>query len=132
MATVRAQTYDTAGRPVDGIVTLQRSGYKPYSCHTIAGRCTIHNVPPGTYTVLIETPDGAYLASDGLTLTAGDNQPLLLAISNDPPTGPPPGLAAGGGWPTWVKWVVVGVIVVVGAVVINEVTEDDETPGTPF
>ena len=48
-----------------------------------------------------------------------------------PATGPPPGLAASGGWPTWVKWVVVGAIVVVGVVLIDEVT-GDETVSTPF
>jgi hypothetical protein len=116
-----------------GIILLdleKQSEYRSSPTHDNGGFTV--SVPPGTYTVLIDTPDGAYLASNGLALDAGPNQPLLLAISNDPAAAQPPGLAASGGWPTWLQWVVVGAVVIVGAAVVNEVTGDQEPISTPF
>ena len=107
-----------------------RTEHRTQPTHTNGGFSL--EVPPGTYTVVIQTADGAYLASRGLPLVAGANQPLLLAISQETTGSVPAGLAAEGGWPGWAKWVIVGGIVVIGAVVMNEVTQDGDAPASPF
>ena len=87
----------------------------------------------GRYALLVETPEGAFLASDGLDLAAGKNKPVALALkpakgrqtappAEAPPATPPPTA----GLPSWAKWVIAGGIVVGAAIVVDAVTSDDE------
>jgi carboxypeptidase family protein len=87
----------------------------------------------GRYALVVEAPEGAFLASDGLDLAAGANRPVSLALKpgkgrqaappGEPPAASPPPAA---GLPTWAKWVIAGGIVVGAAIVVDAVTSDDE------
>jgi hypothetical protein len=88
----------------------------------------------GRYALVVEAPEGAFLASDGLDLAAGANKPVALALkpskgrqgapppAEAPPATPPPTA----GLPNWAKWVIAGGIVVGAAIVVDAVTSDDE------
>lgn len=86
----------------------------------------------GKYALLVEAPEGAFLASSGLELKAGENRPVALALKpgkDDPGTPPASGSnppPAKGGLPTWAKWVIAGGIVVGAAIVVDAVTSDDK------
>jgi len=87
-----------------------------------------------SYTVLVETPEGAFLAGAALPLAPGLNPPLTLALN--PGVRSHTGLAqqsSESSLPGWAKWTIVGVLAVVGAFLIYEVTSgEDEAPATPF
>jgi hypothetical protein len=96
----------------------------------------------GRYALVVEAPEGAFLASDGLDLAAGSNPPIALALKPGrqgqgepepapaPTPAPAPAPAATpaptGGLPNWAKWVIAGGIVVGAAIVVDAVTSDDE------
>ena len=56
-------------------------------------------------------------------------EPQVLQLTEAQPAG---FAQQSGGLPGWAKWVIVGGIVVVGALAINEVTGDSESPSSPF
>lgn len=99
------------------------------------GLFRVDNAPAGSYRVVAETPQGAYLASDAVNLSAGDNRPVSLSLNGAAPnyqSGAGGQQTQGGGLPTWAKWVIVGGIVVIGAAAVASVTsDDDETPASP-
>lgn len=88
--------------------------------------------PAGTYRVLVEAPEGAFLAGEAISLADGeDPAPVLLALRQEEPPAepapaPPPAPVAQEGLPTWAKWTIVGGIAIGAAFVINEVTDEDE------
>src|SRR5262245_36982191 len=82
----------------------------------------------GRYALLVEAPEGAFLASDGLELAAGLNKPVALALKpgkggrqETPPAAPAPTPPPAGGLPSWAKWVIAGGIVVGAAIVVDAV-----------
>lgn len=97
--------------------------------------------PAGDYRVVAATPKGAFLASNSVRVAAGANPPVSLTLKqaaaaeptgSTPPATPPPS-SASNPLPTWAKWVIVGGIVVTGALVVDAVTSDDnETPSSSF
>jgi hypothetical protein len=91
----------------------------------------------GSYAVLVEAPEGAFIASDGLVLAPGANRPVSLALkpgkqgsapAGQQPAGSPP--PKKGGLPTWAKWVIAGGIVVGAAIVVDAVTKNDKEAST--
>ena len=97
------------------------------------GAFTIDSAPAGSYALLVEAPEGAFLAASNLQLAPGLNRPVSLALKpgrqGEPPAGSTPPPAAGnkkGDLPTWAKWVIAGGIVVGAAIVIDAVTSNDE------
>jgi carboxypeptidase family protein len=88
----------------------------------------------GRYALVVEAPEGAFLASDGLVLAPGQNRPVSLALKpgrqgTEPAPAPSPApasSAASGGLPNWAKWVIAGGIVVGAAIVVDAVTSDGE------
>ena len=114
----------------------------------------------GTYRLLAETKDGAFLAPEAVSLQAGDTRALSLALTpagqepapapeptpTDPapaeptepapaPTEPPkPATPATppsvDQGPDWRKWVIVGGIGVAALLTINEMSDEDEA--SPF
>jgi hypothetical protein len=44
------------------------------------GAFSIDSAPAGSYSLVVETPEGAFLASDNLQLAPGVNRPLSLAL----------------------------------------------------
>jgi hypothetical protein len=85
----------------------------------------------GSYSVLVEAPEGAFLASNGLQLAPGMNRPVSLALKpgreEGAPAGTPPARSRNkGALPTWAKWVIAGGIVVGAAVIVDAVTKQDK------
>ena len=109
-----------------------------------AGVFRIREVPVGTYRVLAESAEGAYLAREPVSLGAGENRPLSLTLGAPLPAPEEPGTTGGGtappapspppagGLPTWSKWVIAGGIALAALFVINEVTEDEEEAASPL
>ncbi len=116
------------------------------------GAFRVSGAPAGTYAVVVETPRGAYLAADALRLDPASPRAVSLSLtaSAEPPKGsggaaapeapapsPAPSGEAGKGKPAakpklapWAKWVIVGGIVVGGALVVNAVTKEEKS--SPF
>jgi hypothetical protein len=97
------------------------------------GAFTIDAAPAGSYALVVEAPEGAFLAASDLLLAPGVNRPLSLALKpgkqDQPPAAtPPPDSDAKkkGAVPTWAKWVIAGGIVVGGAIIIDAVTSSDD------
>ena len=90
----------------------------------------------GSYAVLVEAPEGAFLASDGLVLAPGANRPVSLALKPGQQGSAPAGQPAGspppkkGGLPTWAKWVIAGGIVVGAAIIVDAVTKNEKEAST--
>jgi hypothetical protein len=57
-AVVVVKLRDSAGKPVEGKVTLTLKE-KTYSCQTQQGTCTINDVPGGTYQVAAQPASGS-------------------------------------------------------------------------
>jgi hypothetical protein len=96
------------------------------------GAFTIDAAPAGSYALVVEAPEGAFLASSNLQLAPGLNTPLSLALKpgkqGQPPAETPAPPAENqnqkkkGALPTWAKWVIAGGIVVGAAIIIDAVT----------
>ena len=94
------------------------------------GAFSVSTAPAGRYAVLVEAPEGAFLASNELTLAPGVNRPVSLSLrpgKQGAPTPPPPSGSAPAkkGLPTWEKWVIAGGIVIGAAIVVDAVTSDN-------
>ena len=101
------------------------------------GAFRLEGARPGSYRVVAEAAEGAYLAADGFELAAGANRPVALTLAQASPnfqTGSTAtGSSASGGLPTWAKWTIVGGIALVALWAIDSVTEDeDETSASPM
>jgi hypothetical protein len=108
------------------------------------GAFTIHAAPVGSYALVVEAPEGAFLASNRVQLAPGVNRPISLALkpakggkqdAPPPPApadAPPPPPAPAQGPPTWAKWVIAGGVIVGAAIVVNAVTKDDEASPAGF
>ena len=99
------------------------------------GAFTIDAAPAGNYALLVEAPEGAFLAASNLQLAPGVNRPVSLALKpgkqGEPPAGTtPPSDKKKGDVPTWAKWVIAGGIVVGAAIVVDAVTKGNEA--SPF
>ena len=104
------------------------------------GAFSIDAAPAGSYALVVEAPEGAFLAASDLQLAPGVNRPLSLALkpgkqAQPPAEAPPqdPNAKKKGAVPTWAKWVIAGGIIVGGAIIIDSLTSSDEasTYGPP-
>jgi hypothetical protein len=101
------------------------------------GAFTITSAPAGSYELVVEAPEGAFLASSNLQLAPGVNRPLSLALKpgrQDQPPAETPAPAAGKkkeGPPTWAKWVIAGGIIVGGAIIVDAVSSSSNN-ASPF
>ncbi len=94
------------------------------------GAFTIDSAPAGDYAVLVEAPEGAFLAASHVQLAPGVNRPVSLALKPGkagaaPPEAPAANSAPKSGTPTWTKWLIAGGIVVGAAIVIDAVTKNN-------
>jgi hypothetical protein len=96
------------------------------------GAFTIDAAPAGSYALVVQAPEGAFLAANNVQLAPGVNRPLSLALKpgkqDQPPApaaAPPPPAAQKNSVPTWAKWVIAGGIIVGGAIIIDAVTSDN-------
>lgn len=91
---------------------------------TDEGSFLIDQAPAGTYSLVAESGDVAFLAADGLELQSGSNDPVALTLQTAPAqsTG-----QQKSGLKPWAKWTIAGVIIVAGLFLIYEVTSDDDS-----
>jgi hypothetical protein len=96
------------------------------------GAFTIDAAPAGNYALLVEAPEGAFVASNHVQLAPGINRPVSLALKPGKAGEPPPSTAAPkSGMATWTKWVIAGGIIVGAAIVVDAVTRDQKE-ASPF
>ncbi|HEX6850968.1 MAG TPA: carboxypeptidase-like regulatory domain-containing protein [Candidatus Polarisedimenticolaceae bacterium] len=91
------------------------------------GAFRIGDAQSGTYQVVVEAAEGAYLAGNAVALKSGDNPPLSVALrpaSQEGGTAPAAG--SGSKQAPWVKWVIAGGIILGGALIVNAVTDDEQ------
>jgi hypothetical protein len=97
------------------------------------GAFRIEGAAPGTYRVLVDAPEGTFLAARDVSVRPGANRPVSLTLKGKqgapPPTAPAPAPPApsAGGLQTWEKWLIAGGIAVGALLVVNEVTQDEES-----
>jgi hypothetical protein len=100
-----------------------------------SGGFRIAGAPPGTYALVTEASEGAFLAGENVELAAGANRPVSLTLTDNPPVrNLAPGQTSGqkSGPSTLVKWIIAGGIIVAGLFVINELTDDGESNASDF
>lgn len=92
------------------------------------------SVPAGTYALLTESSEGAFLAGEPVELHEGSNRAVSLSLSATPPDGTfAPGKTSGKKGPSKLaSWLIAGSIIVVALLVLDEWTSDDETTPSPF
>jgi len=123
-----------ATTPMEGTV-VRLVGPSPEATYSASptgadGAFRLEGAPPGSYRVLAETDEGAYLAADGFELKPGANRPVALTLSGTSPsyqTSASTTPAAQKGLPTWAKWTIIGGIALVGLWAIDSVTEDEDS-----
>jgi hypothetical protein len=134
-AVFRGRVLDADGvSPRSGVVVtlVDEANRKTFDSAPADSRGYFHieSAPAGTYAVVARASEGAFLAADAVTLNAGDNKPLALALKAG-------AAGEGGGAPraermaSWLKWVIVGGIAVGGLIVANSIT-NEETPASPL
>lgn len=123
----------TDPRPGVVVALVEQSSERAYrsSPTDSRGAFTIDAAPAGDYALLVEAPEGAFLASSHVQLAPGVNRPLSLALKPgragaEPAGSTPSPEAKKGEPPTWAKWVIAGAVVVGAAIVIDAVTKSDE------
>ena len=92
-------------------------------------------MPTGTYSLITEGSEGAFLAGAPIELNEGSNRALSLTLSETPPAGTfaPAANADGKGISKLAGWLIAGSIIVVALLVLDEWTsDDDESFGSDF
>ncbi|HKQ62047.1 MAG TPA: carboxypeptidase-like regulatory domain-containing protein [Candidatus Polarisedimenticolaceae bacterium] len=94
------------------------------------------SAPAGTYRLVAEAPEGAFVSPATVKLVAGDNRPVSVALQAEPPTPPPPPppppstppapAPKKSGLPGWAKGTIAGAIGVAAIFVIDDVSKDEE------
>jgi hypothetical protein len=99
------------------------------------GFFNIDQAEPGSYALLAETAEGAYLAGEALDLQSGANKPLALTLATASPKTAPASATPGSGMATWAKWTIAGSISAVALFLALDISDDvteDVSPSTPF
>ena len=131
-ATLLGRVTDAPGAsPREGVVVAL---YDPATQATFRSEPTdargafrIPNATAGTYQVVVEATEGAYLAGGGVALKAGENPPLSVALRPAAQEGTTtPAAGSTSKQAPWVKWVIAGGIILGGALVVNAVTDDEQ------
>lgn len=125
--------------PRSGVV-VRLVGSSPEAAYAAAptgsdGAFRLEGAPPGSYRVLAETDEGAYLAADGYELASGPNRPVALTLGAASPSyqTTATGTQPSSGLPTWAKWTIVGGITLIALWAIDSVTDDEtEAPASPM
>ena len=124
----------TSGDPRSGVVVLlvDEATKATYRSPSTDGRGAfrIEGAAPGTYRLLVDAPEGTFLAAKGLSVREGANRPVALRLNGrQGTTTPPPAApaASSGGLRSWEKWLIAGGIAVGALLVVDEVTKDEES-----
>lgn len=95
------------------------------------GAFRVDTAPAGTYRVVAEASEGAYLAAKSVAVSPGENRPVSLALAANAQSEPTPGAALPSeSTPRWVKWVIVGAVVLGGAAIVDSLSQEEEA--SPF
>jgi hypothetical protein len=94
------------------------------------GAFAIADADPGTYTLLIEAEQGAFLSPDPLVLASGANRPLALSMQTTATTGF--GAGQGAGLSLRTKWIIAGAISATALFLVLESGDDVEEDASPF
>jgi hypothetical protein len=131
------QSESTTPKPGVVVTLVDPDSEKSFSSEPTndEGSFRLDTAPAGSYMVVAETSDGAYLAADAVELSSGDNRPVALTL-----TGAAPNYQSSPGTsgqqqnqlPTWAKWTIVGGIAVLALLAIDSVTSDEEKTSSPF
>ena len=95
------------------------------------GYFRIDTAPAGTYAVVARASEGAFLASEGVTLVPGPNKPRALALKSGAAEGSGGGAANAAKIANWMKWTIIGGIAV-GALVVADAITSDEPSASPL
>ena len=99
------------------------------------GAFSIDSAPAGSYAVVTEAPEGAFMAGEEVQLEQGANRPLSLTLTSTPPAGTlAPAQASGSksGLSAPVKWGITGGIIIAALFVIDDLSEDKEETASDF
>lgn len=81
---------------------------------------------PGSYTLRVETEEGAFLSGEPVTLNAGVNKPMALAL--DRIDGKKDFGLGDEGVSRRTEWIIAGAVTVFALFVLFEITDDDGEP----
>jgi len=109
---------------------VRGEGEQVFSSTTSADGAFAIGAPAGSYTVLVDTPDGAFVHGQPVEVQAGANPPLALALMAAAGPGGSRSAARAGIRP-WVKWLIVGFLGLSGLYIASEIVES-EKPGSDF
>jgi hypothetical protein len=136
-----AETADFAGRVFQSDGITPRAGvvvalYDSSTEQTFRSQPTsdegsfrISEAPAGSYALVAEAGEVAFLADENLELQAGTNPPLALTLQTAPGYDTSSSKPSSGMKP-WAKWLIAGVIGVAALGLIYNVTKETETsPG---
>lgn len=92
------------------------------------GAFTIDQAPAGRYGMLVETSEGAFVASNTVEVKPGKNRPVALSLKGSRGRAEGDKPSSGGSkssTPTWAKWVIGTGIVLGGLIIADAVTGGD-------
>jgi len=81
---------------------------------------------PGTYTLRVETDEGAFLSAEPVTLNAGANKPMALAL--DRMDAKKDFGLGGDNTSRRTEWIIAGAVTVFALFVLFDITDDDGDP----
>jgi hypothetical protein len=117
-------------RAAVGVHLVQGEGEEVFSSTTGADGAFAIDAPAGSYTLLVDTPSGAFVHGQPLVVQAGVNPPLalsLLAAADASGLGS----STSTGLAPWAKWLIVGVLGLSGLYIASEVVESED-PSSEF
>lgn len=119
-------------KPRAGVVVtlVDEAGQKTFrSSPTDArGAFKIDQAPAGRYGMLVETSEGAFVASNAVEVKSGANRPVALSLKSASGRAEGEKPSSGGSkstTPTWAKWVIGTGIVLGGIIIADAVTGGD-------
>jgi len=121
-------------RPGVVVTLVDESSRKTYDSAPADARgfFRVDSAPAGTYAVVARASEGAFLAADSVKLMAGENKPLALALkANATAPASPTEKTRSDEMSSWLKWLIVGGIVIGGLAVANSIMQE-ETPSSGF
>jgi hypothetical protein len=119
--------------PMEGVV-IRLAGHETGTVYSSTpsnsdGAFRMDAAPEGTYAVLAQAADSAYLAADSIELKSGQNQPVAVMIR--PQTELAPAQSGSSSLPLWGK-IVIGGTLGLAALAIIDNSNNDEPAATPF